>query len=286
MINSFLKRKSKKYNIFLSHSWKDKDFARILASDLEICNIKVWLDEAEIKIGDSLLGKVQEAIESVDYLAVILSPNSVNSEWVTKELEMAFYHEVSGKKVKILPLVYRECKIPLFLKTKAYADFSKRESYFYGFKDILDRLDVELDENLLTKLENNNSSLHKPIKTIDETNDLIENLKKNMKASSNYQELKNKSIFEGGEYIFSFVLIVIIFNASYNLIAEKISPSFKIYMGDSEIFGIIATILFSLYLIRIIKNIYSKYKFTRKYNASIKEIRIIKKKIDSINEIM
>jgi hypothetical protein len=41
-------------SIFLSHNNKDKIFTRKLARDLKYAGIKVWLDEAELKIGDSL----------------------------------------------------------------------------------------------------------------------------------------------------------------------------------------------------------------------------------------
>jgi len=126
----------------------------------------VWLDEAEINIGDSLLDRIQEAVSSVDYLAVILSPSSVKSEWVTKELEMAFYQEVKNKKVKILPLVYKSCEVPLFLKTKAYADFSKEESYLFAFKVLLKLLTIDVNNALLSKLEKNNKNLYRPNKDI------------------------------------------------------------------------------------------------------------------------
>lgn len=38
-------------SVFLSHSHRDKVFARKLANDLRISKIRVWIDEAEIKIG-------------------------------------------------------------------------------------------------------------------------------------------------------------------------------------------------------------------------------------------
>ena len=45
-------------SIFLSHSHVDKPFVRRLASDLIDSGVKVWLDEAEILIGDSLIEKI------------------------------------------------------------------------------------------------------------------------------------------------------------------------------------------------------------------------------------
>jgi hypothetical protein len=124
-------------SIFLSHNCRDKSFVRRLARDLTSQGIHCWIDEAEIMIGDSLISKIQEGIMGSEYLAVILSPHSVKSTWVKKELEMAFSMEVNNRKVKILPLLVQDCEIPLFLKDKLYADF--RTSYNNGLNVLLNR---------------------------------------------------------------------------------------------------------------------------------------------------
>lgn len=71
-------------SIFLCHSSKDKLFARRLGNALSACGVTTWIDEAEIKTGDSLLNKITEGIERTDYLGAILTPTSVSSRWVQK----------------------------------------------------------------------------------------------------------------------------------------------------------------------------------------------------------
>ena len=73
-------------SVFLSHSSKDKFFAKKLAETLSSYDLQVWIDEAELKIGDSLIGKISAAIDKSDFVAAILSHNSVRSNWVTKEV--------------------------------------------------------------------------------------------------------------------------------------------------------------------------------------------------------
>jgi len=85
-------------SVFLSHNHKDKEFVRRLARDLEGHGIRYWLDEAEMTIGDSLIHKIREGIDSVDYFAVVLSKNSVNAPWVVNELDVAMNHQINGKK--------------------------------------------------------------------------------------------------------------------------------------------------------------------------------------------
>src|SRR5262245_47518889 len=92
--------------IFLSHSHADKDFARRLAQDLVKAGVRVWIDDAEIFLGDSLIEKIRRGIDEMDYLGVILSPQSVASQWVQKEVELAMNQEIDGKRIKVLPLLH------------------------------------------------------------------------------------------------------------------------------------------------------------------------------------
>jgi len=139
--------------VFISHNANDKPFARRLANDLKNHGIEVWIDEAEIKLGDSLIDKISEGITEVDYVAVLLSKHSVSSEWVKREVNVALTHEISGKNVKILPLLLEKCEIPIFLTDRLYADFTAENQYPKGLELILERIfpnkkiDIEITKN-------------------------------------------------------------------------------------------------------------------------------------------
>ncbi len=125
-------------SIFLSHSSLDKPMARRIAESLKALGVKVWLDEAEIGVGDSLTDKIGEGLANADFVGALLSSNSVNSKWVKKELEIAYNREVREGSVHILPIVLDDCEIPTFLVGKLYADF--RSSYDDGMKALRERL--------------------------------------------------------------------------------------------------------------------------------------------------
>ncbi|WP_339316851.1 toll/interleukin-1 receptor domain-containing protein [Paenibacillus sp. FSL R10-2734] len=128
-------------SIFLSHNSNDKPFVRKLAKDLQRKGYYVWVDEAEIKIGDSLITKIREGIDKVMFVGVVLSKNSINSEWVKREVDIAMNQEIEGKVVKVLPIMLESVELPGFLKGKLYADFTSKESYKHGLKLLMDRLD-------------------------------------------------------------------------------------------------------------------------------------------------
>lgn len=141
-------------SIFLSHNQKDKHFVRRLANDLKSEGVKVWLDEAEIKVGDSLIKKISSGIYEMDYLGAILSPDSVMSAWVQEELEQALHIQISEAYVKVLPILLRDCAMPGFLLDKVYVDFRDEDKYQESLKKLLDGIRskyVSLQHSALAK---------------------------------------------------------------------------------------------------------------------------------------
>lgn len=136
-------------SVFLSHNFQDKPFVRKLAQDLEAHGVKYWLDEAEMKIGDSLIKKIREGIDNVNYFAVILSPNSVNAPWVENELDVAMNLQISGKSIKVLPILLEKCELPGFLVGKLYADFQAEENYQSSLKVLLNSIGIVFNKNVL-----------------------------------------------------------------------------------------------------------------------------------------
>lgn len=121
--------------VFLSHSSKDKPFIRQLAADLTEAGILVWLDEQQISVGDSINKAINQGLIESDYFVIALSENSVESEWVERELNSALIDEIEASKVKVLPIKLSECRFPPLIKDKRYADFTK--SYKNGLEELL-----------------------------------------------------------------------------------------------------------------------------------------------------
>lgn len=124
-------------SIFLSHSSADKPFTRRLAHRLGNAGATVWLDEAEMRIGDSLIAKLSSAIEGIDYVAAVISQASVASKWVEHELRLAMTREVESSRVVVLPLLIEDVSIPAYLKDKLYADFRSPELFEHSFHNLL-----------------------------------------------------------------------------------------------------------------------------------------------------
>lgn len=125
--------------IFISYNHADRNFVEKLAKNLQNAGLSVWWDEWEIKVGDSIVQKVSNGITTSAYLLVILSPDSVNSEWVQREISSAMMKQLSRKNdITILPLLLKDCDVPVLLTDIRWADF--RKSYKSGLTELLKAL--------------------------------------------------------------------------------------------------------------------------------------------------
>ena len=105
--------------IFISYSRKDIDFVRRLAGDLEKADYEVWWDLTDLRGGDDWPRVIPAAIESSQFVIVVLSPNSIVSDWVEKE-----YMQAISLRRKIIPIMLTQSRVPFALNTINYIDFT------------------------------------------------------------------------------------------------------------------------------------------------------------------
>lgn len=125
---------------FISYSSKDRKFVERLATDLSGNNLDIFFDKWEIKVGDSIVGKINSGLEKMTELVIVLSKESVKSNWVKKELSTAMMKRLKNKSIRILPVLIEKCKIPLIINDLHFADFT--EAYENGVISLTDSLDV------------------------------------------------------------------------------------------------------------------------------------------------
>jgi hypothetical protein len=125
----------KKVKIFISHSSKDKEFARLLRNSLHAENIDTWFDEDDILVGDDFIQSMEEGLEQSDFIAIVLSPNFETGPWAQKEYRTALTEQINKGNTKILPVKFKDSNLPAMLRSISHADFSK--DYDQGLKILL-----------------------------------------------------------------------------------------------------------------------------------------------------
>jgi hypothetical protein len=134
-------------DIFLSHRSTDKEFVRRLSQDIEKAvfqdrNLETWVDEAEIKPGQSITGAVNDGLEQSRFVALILTPEYFKSPsgWTDAEWHAALFADPDNKKGKIIPILAADCpKIPVLLRHLKMIDLRVKK-YDEGVRELVSYL--------------------------------------------------------------------------------------------------------------------------------------------------
>ena len=73
------------YDVFLSHSSRDKAVVRRIAERLRADGLRVWFDEWELKPGDNIPAKTEEGLEYSRVLVLCMSAHAFGSDWAQLE---------------------------------------------------------------------------------------------------------------------------------------------------------------------------------------------------------
>jgi hypothetical protein len=92
------------YSLFISYSTKDQEFAERLHGGLQAKGVRCWFDRHDMHAGKKLHEQIDAAIRGHDKLLLILSPESMASEWVKTEIAKARKREISEKRRVLFPI--------------------------------------------------------------------------------------------------------------------------------------------------------------------------------------
>ena len=121
----------KQFDVFLSYSSKDKTWVNRLKEALQKQGLKVWLDHDQIRPGDLFAGALEQGLEESKAVALIVSPESMESGWVEEEYSRALsLAKRKQQPLQLIPVILRDAELPGFLATRQWVDF-REESTVY-----------------------------------------------------------------------------------------------------------------------------------------------------------
>lgn len=129
---------SRAMRVFVSHSHHDREFVDRLAASLKEAGFDIWVDRGELRAGDNLVESLDEALRGSDAVIVVMSPNFVDSPWLSHELAAAASREFSEERRLIIPVLLADTEVPVFLRDRVYADF--RGTFEEGFRTLVSGL--------------------------------------------------------------------------------------------------------------------------------------------------
>src|SRR5262245_26012915 len=90
--------------VFLSHSSRDKDEIQRLRKALADRGVPAWEDVLQLRLGDSL-DALRDAIQGPDAFILYLTPRSIGSDWVQREVAWALEARKLDPSYRLLPLI-------------------------------------------------------------------------------------------------------------------------------------------------------------------------------------
>lgn len=97
-------RSSEPPTFFISYSSKDEEFTRLLYSRLQKAKVSVFFAPEDIKAGMKLYDQIERAIQLHDRLLLVLSENSLKSNWVETEIRKAIETEQRETRQILFPI--------------------------------------------------------------------------------------------------------------------------------------------------------------------------------------
>jgi len=122
--------------VFLSHSNLDREFATDLADVLRRHGIPVWYSTTNIVGAQQWHDEIGDALRRCDWFLLILSPDSVESTWVKRELMFAL--QQSRFVGSIVPVLCRSCdfeQLSWVLSSFQLVDF--QQAFDEGCRELL-----------------------------------------------------------------------------------------------------------------------------------------------------
>lgn len=92
------------FDVFLSHSSRDKATVRKVAEGLKADGLRVWFDEWRIKPGDNILAKIEDGLEHSRVLVLCMSENAFGSDWAQLEAGSFRFRDPLNRERRFIPL--------------------------------------------------------------------------------------------------------------------------------------------------------------------------------------
>jgi hypothetical protein len=126
----------REFDVFISHASEDKEeIVRPLAAALRDGGLKVWYDEFELRIGDSLRRKIDMGLAKSRFGVVVMSKEFFRKGWINYELDGIVTRTVDGEQV-LLPIWHSVTKKEVIEYSPSLADKLARSTATHTVEEI------------------------------------------------------------------------------------------------------------------------------------------------------
>lgn len=113
-----------KWNVFLSYRSVNRPWVLSLYDVLRQQGHKVFIDQCELRAGDQLAKRLQDALQTSQAGVLVWSAATADSEWVSREYQVLEQLATDKAGFQFVPVTLDDSKLPLFAKTRVFLNFS------------------------------------------------------------------------------------------------------------------------------------------------------------------
>lgn len=110
--------------MFLSYRSVNRSWVLNLYDVLRQQGFSVFIDQCELKAGDALMLRLQNALEASQSGIIVWSAKTADSTWVSREYQVLEAMATDKAGFQFVPIKLDSSKLPPMLKTRIYLDFS------------------------------------------------------------------------------------------------------------------------------------------------------------------
>ncbi|MFP2906088.1 toll/interleukin-1 receptor domain-containing protein [Pyxidicoccus sp. 3LFB2] len=115
-------------NVFISYRRSDFHQVEKIANEVRQAGHKVWLDEWEIQLGDSITGRMNAGLSESAYVIVCCSSAGITSPWMGREWMSSLARQLNDQQIKLLPVLLDGGAPPAILADIKYANLGRNWS--------------------------------------------------------------------------------------------------------------------------------------------------------------
>ena len=119
-------RKQEEFDLFLSHASLDKEWVLELAKQLEARGLRVFVDSAEIAVGDNFVLRLSNGLERSRYMVLVLSKYTEGRPWVQQE--WTSFMAGHGPLGRLLPVKIDAVELPAILQATQAVNATDRDA--------------------------------------------------------------------------------------------------------------------------------------------------------------
>jgi hypothetical protein len=111
------------FDVFISHSSKNKEIARLAYYNGIVNGLRPWFDESLFVVGDEMLSTLEAAIEDSAAYLLFASDYALTSSWVQNEMRFAERRKGVDPDFKLMVVKLDDCSLPEWWQAYLHSDW-------------------------------------------------------------------------------------------------------------------------------------------------------------------